>query len=71
MRPKDYPGDFEQPMRAFQVQRDWYEEYWLRPNTQPAAAKWRRLVLRFPFILFAATASALAVFIRSRTGGAI
>ncbi|MBR0794953.1 hypothetical protein JQ615_06090 [Bradyrhizobium jicamae] len=60
-------------MSAFQVQPDWYEEYWLKPKetSPPAVTKWRRLILQLHFYLYAATFSGLAAFIRSRTGGAM
>lgn len=73
MRPKTPPPDFEQLTSAFQVRPDWYEEYWLKPEktSRPAAEKWRRSILRFHVLLFAAAVSGLATFIRSRTGGAV
>ena len=36
MPPKKSPAwECEQAMTAFQVQPDWYEEYWLKPKKSP------------------------------------
>ena len=73
MRPKTLLRDFEQATSAFQVQSDWYEQYWLKPESasRPAATRLRRSILQFHVHLFAAIVSGLAAIIWSRSGGAV
>ncbi|MCG2631060.1 hypothetical protein L6654_30965 [Bradyrhizobium sp. WYCCWR 13023] len=73
MKPKTLLRDFERATSMFQVQPDWYEDYWLKPEkaSRPAATRLRRSMSRFHVHLLAAAVSGLAAFIRSRTGGAV
>ena len=67
MQPKrSHPSQFEQPMSAFRVRPDWYEEYWLRPKqASPSGA--RRLLRNVALysILYAAILLVLVSFIRA------
>jgi hypothetical protein len=46
---KSPPDDLVLAMSVFQVRPDWYEEYWLGPETSPSPARSRpgRWILRF------------------------
>ena len=53
----------EQSFSLFQVQPDWYEEYWLRPTKASSMeAKWRRPNLFLGSKLYAAIVSMLVYF---------
>jgi hypothetical protein len=56
---RSHPARFEQPMAAFRVQADWYEEYWLRPKkaSPSIGGRWRRSNLLLYSILYAAVVS--------------
>ena len=54
---------FDQPMSAFRVQPDWYEEHWLRPEQAPSNGhRWRRPNMLLRSILCVAVVSALVYF---------
>ena len=64
---KNSAREFEQAMTAFQIQPDWYEEYWLKPKkaSPSGLARWWRWNLASYSILCAAKASVLVAFIRT------
>jgi hypothetical protein len=62
---KRSPSHLDLPMGAFQVQPDWYEAYWLKPDEAfPTAAKPRRWHAALYTSLGAVVFSLVAIFVR-------
>lgn len=57
------PNRFDQPMSAFRVQPDWYEEHWLRPEKPSSIGRrWHRSNVLLRSILYVAIISMLVYF---------
>jgi hypothetical protein len=64
MRPnRSRPDRFDEPMSAFRVRPDWYEDYWLKlEQARTIERKWRRSNVLLRSILYVAIVSMLVYF---------